>query len=319
MRDIGLAEAQLLAIFVESIAFGMFVVLYGISLWVLRKKTRTQERKNRLLIIVITIMMILAIAHLAIDLARLLDGFITNGVTADATVAFYANLSHPTEYSKTAIYVTQTLIGDAFVIYRTWVVWNRTWWVTVIPTLLLVGNAITGYGCSYQMSKTVPGASVFISSLSTYITAFFCMTFATNVICTLMIAGRLMMRQKTIGSHTKHSLWPVVSMVVESGAIYSAALIAFLIAYLVNSNGQYPALDIIQPLIGVTFSLILVRVGLGLSSGVSDPTAPTRHGEGSQFPMGPLSINVSRLVEQDSDRDEFSKPSGSDSYDLKAV
>lgn len=42
---------------------------------------------------------------------------------------------------------------------------------------------------------------------------------------------------------------PVIVVLAESGALYTSGIIAFLCTYIAGSNGQYPALDIITPLI----------------------------------------------------------------------
>ena len=45
------------------------------------------------------------------------------------------------------------------------------------------------------------------------------------------------------------SLFPVMIVIIESGALYTSGIIAFLCTYLAGSNGQYPALDLITPLV----------------------------------------------------------------------
>ena len=47
-----------------------------------------------------------------------------------------------------------------------------------------------------------------------------------------------------IGSH-----WEVIETLVQSAAVYSAALASLLGTYLANSNAQYVCLDALQPLI----------------------------------------------------------------------
>ncbi|EPQ58590.1 hypothetical protein GLOTRDRAFT_127087 [Gloeophyllum trabeum ATCC 11539] len=323
MDGIGLDAAQLVAIFLESMFFGMFFILYCIVLWILSHK-RTSRRANIVMMSTVTTMFVLAIVHLAIDLSRIMDAFIGQKNVQDGALLYYANLSNPKQVAKTVVYATQTIIGDSFVVYRTWVVWNRNLWVIIFPALCIVGNAVTGYGVSYELAQVVPGADIFLSTLQPWITSFFSLTFCTNVICTALIAGRLWWRERSIGHAAQMSFLPVVAVVVESGAIYSAALISLLVVYLSGSNGQYPALDLVNPLIGVTFSLILVRIGLGISnngttaSGVSSYQRATGRGQApwksgmnanpatgtAQYPMKPLAINVKRLVEHDGDSGE---------------
>ncbi|OBZ74846.1 hypothetical protein A0H81_05108 [Grifola frondosa] len=59
------------------------------------------------------------------------------------------------------------------------------------------------------------------------------------------------------------SHWEVIETLIQSAAIYSAALICLLATYAANSNAQDICLETMQPLIGVVFTLIIIRVGLG--------------------------------------------------------
>ena len=96
--------------------------------------------------------------HLCFDVQRAIDGFIAHGRTETGTLDFYNNLSNPTHVGKSVIYITQTLVGDAFVVrpdqypllrfvvltvvqnYRLFIVYNRNPWILVLPLALVVGT-----------------------------------------------------------------------------------------------------------------------------------------------------------------------------------
>ena len=50
------------------------------------------------------------------DVQRALDGFVNHGGTPTGTYDFYSWISNPTHVAKSAIYITQTLVGDGFVV-----------------------------------------------------------------------------------------------------------------------------------------------------------------------------------------------------------
>ncbi len=56
---------------------------------------------------------------------------------------------------------------------------------------------------------------------------------------------------------------PIAIIIVESGAIYASSVLVLLITYLAGSNGQYPVLDVITPLV--------VRCDLTVRNGHSSP------------------------------------------------
>ena len=57
------------------------------------------------------------------------------------TTAFYSVISSPTEVAKNVLYITNTLIADSFVSYRLFMVWNRAWWILIVPIILLFATA----------------------------------------------------------------------------------------------------------------------------------------------------------------------------------
>lgn len=60
-------------------------------------------------------------------------------------------------------------------------------------------------------------------------------------------SGRKVRRYRASGLTNSH--WPVIETVVQSAAIYSAALVALLGCYVANSFAQYTVLDAMTPLI----------------------------------------------------------------------
>ncbi|KAG5337767.1 hypothetical protein C0989_008945 [Termitomyces sp. Mn162] len=61
------------------------------------------------------------------------------------------------------------------------------------------------------------------------------------------------------------NLHPVARVIVESGAIYSSMLVTLLILYGQKSWFQYIIVDALSSLIGIVFSIIIVRIGLGIA------------------------------------------------------
>ncbi|KAI8992748.1 hypothetical protein BD414DRAFT_482075 [Trametes punicea] len=318
-----LARAELIALFMESMLFGAFTVLYAIAIWILlyREKLRGRSRLNRMLFGTSTVMWILSVAHLAIDVVRAIEGFVVWGQKPDGTNQFYARISDPTEVAKNVIYITMTLVADSFVTYRLFIVWNRNWLILVIPITLLIATAVAGYGACVEIGLAKEGNAIFADNLQPWIRSFFALSLTTNLLATILIAGRIMwsnrrVRQYRAGGAAAGSHWEVIETMIQSAAIYSAALASLLGTYLAGSNAQYVCLDILQPLIGVVFTLIIIRVGLGytmndsVSGGgnISDRAAVQTIG-GHAYPLQPVAINVS--VSRTHDRASF------EAYDRK--
>ncbi|KAI0328846.1 hypothetical protein GY45DRAFT_1372082 [Cubamyces sp. BRFM 1775] len=322
-----ITRAEIVALFMESMLFGAFTVLFTIAIWILlyREKVRGRSRTNRVLCATSTAMWLLSVAHLAIDVTRAIRGFAVGGQTVGGTEAFYARVNDLTDVAKNAVYLVMTLLADSFVSYRLYIVWNRAWWVLIIPVLLLIATTVAGFGVCIEIGLTKPGNPIFANNLQPWIRAFFALSLTTNLFATVLITGRIMWANRRVRDYRANggatgSHWEVIETMIQSAAIYSAALIAVLGTYLANSNAQYVCLDSIQPLIGIVFTLIIIRVGLASTMndsvrGGSGDGLPHHHrgahrsavpGQlqtigGHTYPLQPVAINVSVSCVRDGD------------------
>ncbi|KAL0945862.1 hypothetical protein HGRIS_012147 [Hohenbuehelia grisea] len=258
---ISLDKAELLAIFLETLLYGIFFTLYCVTLLVLHQRGHAGHTLRRKLVPVATILLVIATAHLTIDFVRIVQAFIE---FKDAN-AYYARIAHPLHVAKTALYATQTVIGDGVIIWRCYVIYKKSLFVIIPTSILLAMNACAGYVVTWSLSKATPGSDIF-ETASAWITTFFVLTMCINVICTGAIVWRIYWTRRAVIS-AQGSLFPVALAIVESGAVYATGVLGSLIAYLTGSNGQYTALDVITPLVGIAFSLIILQIRFHLSSG----------------------------------------------------
>lgn len=148
-------SSQLIALFLESLVFGAFTVLYAIAVWILlyREKVRSKSFLNKMLFATSTVMYVLSVVvsifdcfstcnrdqsafaqHLALDVQRAVVGFVNEGGKPDGTLAFYGRLSNPTHVAKSVIFITMTLVGDGFVVRV--ILACKTWFIQLsIPCL----------------------------------------------------------------------------------------------------------------------------------------------------------------------------------------
>ncbi|KAF8991313.1 hypothetical protein BDQ17DRAFT_1255032 [Cyathus striatus] len=268
---ISLSEVTLVSMFVESVLYGLFVSVFVCSTYILIKKfRRNSQRTNKPLLIVSILMFILSTMHIAADVHRVIEGFIKNGSSGDGVLELYFSEVNTAVYLvKTVAYVLQTLVGDAFVLYRLYLIWGRNMAV-VLPMfvcfLASIGVAIGGIQSFVR--ATSPENLVLINTLQQWVISFISLTFSTNFISTLLISSRIWWsHRRTMGMEVKgRSLGPAIMIIIESGVTYSACLVIMLTVYIVGHFTVYIVQDAITHVIGIVFSLIIVRVALGISS-----------------------------------------------------
>lgn len=95
---------------------------------------------------------------------------------------------------------------------------------------------------SVRLGAPIP---TFVNSVTDCFTAVLSIVLAQNVIITALIAIRIW----SVTAATENStgnLYPVMAVILESGAVYVASLVAFLVTYAVGNNAQYVLLDLVS-------------------------------------------------------------------------
>ncbi|KAI0710094.1 hypothetical protein C8Q76DRAFT_741007 [Earliella scabrosa] len=283
-------EAKLVSIFVQTLLYGAYTVVFVLTIWVLLSRRRKSRPIQDPMLWISVVMFAMAsmvrltthycsnipiadslrhafcMQHIAINFTRIIKAFITFRDAPGGPAAFFHQLSEFTQIFGSAVYVAQTLIGDSVVLYRCYVVWGGDVRVVAGPFVLLLGCTACGVGILYSFARVVPEAEIFVAELQHWIVAFFSLTLATNIICTSLVAWRIWWMNRAIMDFATHSYHPIIFLILESGAVYSATLTALLILYRTGSWFQYVLLDAISPIVGLVFSMIIIRIGLGITT-----------------------------------------------------
>ncbi|KAG9313790.1 hypothetical protein JVU11DRAFT_6150 [Chiua virens] len=209
-------------------------------------------------------LLLFSTAHFVIDIIRIMQGLILyRDSYPGGPIKFFSDVSQWTLVCKTYIYVIQTLIGDGVMLYRCYAVW-QSGVIMILPGLLWCSVAVTGFGAPYSGSQ-VSQDTVFGGNLVQWMTAFYASTFTTNLLVTILLAYRIWYidRKATkLRVHCQSQLRPILDVIIDAGAIYSLTLLAALVCFANQSNGQCVILHMIMAIISITFYMVIIRVGL---------------------------------------------------------
>ncbi|KAG2053308.1 hypothetical protein BDR06DRAFT_956601 [Suillus hirtellus] len=266
---ITLPEASLLALFLETLFYGVFFTFYWLALVILLKKRGIQRD---LLIPVATLLLCIATAHLIINFVRALEAFVFNVDTIGAD-AYYSNLASPLGLVKTALYITQPTVADSVLIWRCYVLNNRSLLVGIPGCIVLLANGAVGYYIVWSLSQAIAGSTA-LTTIPGLIVTFYTLTMFISIICTTLISWRIWRSRQSM-SDGSADLLPVMIVIVEGGAIYATSVLALLLAFLTGSNGEYPAMDIGPPVVGIVFCLIILQVHFHVGSN-PQPDSPQK-------------------------------------------
>ncbi|TDL17409.1 hypothetical protein BD410DRAFT_730062 [Rickenella mellea] len=255
--------AELVGIVIEGIFYGVFLALFFATVYILTRRRR-HSRPNIPMLVGAVVMFLLATAQIVVDTANIFHPFIY----LDRTHRI-ENLSDPTKplwAAKAAIYFTMMLVGDVIVIYRTFVVWDRNFWVIFVPVCCTIGSAVSVYQTVWALRHI---ASVTIKEESRWGYAIFALSLAANSIATSLLAYRIWAHEASINSvFAKGSIiyrfnnMFIVKIVLESGLINAAYLLTYTIILRSGSHALELFGSMSTPLVGIIFSTVILRTGV---------------------------------------------------------
>ncbi|KAH9840922.1 uncharacterized protein C8Q71DRAFT_854771 [Rhodofomes roseus] len=211
--------------------------------------------------------------HEVVDIVRAMQAFTGDESNPAYAGEYYSDIESAISVCKTAVYTVVTILSDAFIVFRTYVVWNQNPLVAILPTLLLIGDLGMGIAADHELTQLNVGTSKFnADAIARRTQAFYALTLTLNVICTLLIAYRIWSIQKELASVNtitsgRTSLTRIVNILIESCAVYSALLFILISTYAAGSPAMFIILDITAPIIGIVFFSVINRVGRGVSHG----------------------------------------------------
>ncbi|KAI0702357.1 hypothetical protein C8T65DRAFT_579278 [Cerioporus squamosus] len=316
-----LQAASIFSTTVEAILYGYSVFMFMLAMFIMLRDRR-RRHVNYCMVAAGCALLVLATAEMGVNIARVYQGFISRGpFMSGGPEGYFADVSTTTFVVKSCLYNTQTLILDAVVIYRTYVVWQN-FLVVVVPIIGWCGLLAGSIGLNVALATASSHkADVFAVQTGQWITSVYSLTLATNLSSTLLLAYKIYtVTRKSAQFSSSNFLTPVLRVIIESGAIYSMTITTALITFVIKSNGVYVVLDIISPIISIVFNMLIIRVGMASelsqtapsqgtwAAALSERTGLRRRLDGT-FEMKDLEVKITRVVENDS---EYERGAASD-------
>jgi len=277
--DFPLENSELISIAIESVLYGVYVVLFASCFQVVFKRRKGKNVAGRKLLAITSLSLFLFITwHVIIDVVRLYSAFKTINGVANSAADYYSRVNAPLSVMKTSLYVVMTLISDSFILYRTYIVWQRSLSIIAVPFCVFLADLGVGLAAAQGLSKVTPTQTLFVQRQDNLTKSFFTVTLALNTLCSSLIAARIYYKQRQTRRSFEDAramkpvdgdcLSHVAVIIIESGAIYSTLMVILVGTYAAEEIGIFSMfLDMTSPVIGIVFSSIIVRVARGVSHG----------------------------------------------------
>jgi hypothetical protein len=289
---ISFALSEVVALAVESFCYGIYFALFGSSVKLLLNKRKTITGAGTLLALA-GVFVVLITWHVVLDAVRMVNAFRNNEETQAGNL-YYGNVASSLSLIKTSVYLAVTILFDGFILHRCFIIWERNLLVILLPFLIFLSDIGTGIASVQGLSGIATGDSVFLARQEKIAKSFFSSTVAVNGLCSLLIAYRVWLRQNPVRDSRKaFTLSREGAIIIESAAIYFVTLICLIATWTSESNAYNVFLDAASPIIGVAFTLIVIRMG----NLAIDPTHISMQGMGDPIPEDTRSVAGSMTKE----------------------
>ncbi|KAJ7717133.1 hypothetical protein B0H16DRAFT_1701062, partial [Mycena metata] len=172
---------------------------------------------------------------------------------------FYLDTLQATQTARNLLCVIAISIGDAAIIHRLWLIWNRSLPVIIVPVLTCLGLLADGCAVTYLYAQQTAAAQVSVQRL---VKASWMLTLVTNVSCTGLIIWKIWRTKRTVEHLGEGTLVPVLIILLESAAAWTIWGILFAATTSSGSPFQIILTDLSPPVVGLVNMVIYLRVEL---------------------------------------------------------
>ncbi|KAJ8494383.1 hypothetical protein ONZ45_g13262 [Pleurotus djamor] len=260
-----ITEARLVGLFLECIAYGIFLVTFPLCMRALlwnQGEIRRLRTVNWPMFTASILLAVFVTFDVIITLIWLIKAFV---FTASGGAQYvFTDISNWINVIRTVNFFVPVLIGDLVLIYRGWVVYSHSYRAVLFPAFIWVcATAVGSYIIHAEGNLHVHGP-LQVDSLTPFYTSFLVITVAQNFITTAMIVLRIRQVDRSstgciTGVRRKTKLQRVMRIVIESGLLYTATAIISLGTYLSGSFAYNSVTDAELPILVIAFNLIIIR------------------------------------------------------------
>ncbi|KAJ7159983.1 hypothetical protein C8R43DRAFT_349000 [Mycena crocata] len=260
------SKSALVGIVLENLAYGLYLPYFFQCLQIIIGRKNGKGGVSVQLLLTSLILFFLITMRMVLDNKGVVEAFTNDPVTPYAADIYLESFGNGAMF-RTGTYIALTIVADIFIVFRVYAVWGGSLIVAAVPSLLAIADIVTGALLIQAIRELAAGSSPDGKNVSTHAVVFYAFTLSLNVLCTLLISLRIYLTKRRSEGVIVSSLdlGTTMAIVIESAAIYSACLVAMIVPTALGNNIQYCLLSVMPGIVGFAFSLIIVRIGSGLS------------------------------------------------------
>ncbi|KAI0247685.1 hypothetical protein BJV78DRAFT_898274 [Lactifluus subvellereus] len=224
--DLSWNSASLISSWIVGPLYGINICVFILCVHVLHMKGL--KGPNLMMLIVASVQFVLATGHISTLLVQLIKTYVGAAGTLDRPSEDWFGGASPEHVAQEALYITNSLIGDAILIWRLWIIWNRNFWLCLPFIVLCIATTVTGYTAVAHIAQLSANGSIFVARVHNWLVATWALSIATQFGATLLISYQvwISIQWNPMGTQgTQASRRAVLGTLVESGALYTVTTI----------------------------------------------------------------------------------------------
>ena len=277
--SLGISEAQLIALFLESVFWGIHFVTFISCLNTLFRDVDhgySMHARRNFIVGASSVLLLVATFDVALLVHNVLDAFIYFDGPGGATERF-DNMESWNTAIRAITLLLVTMVGDGILVWRCWELHQRVFLPIIFPALLwgtCIGLGIAGLIVQATADENVNATSPVLAGI---ITSYWACTFVLNLSTTGIIVLRLWnaeRRAREVGlSDSTRARKPVsihgfkgqsrimdaIYTMIESGLLFTVGVFLCLITHVALPNALFPVSDVLIQIAGIAFNLIIIR------------------------------------------------------------
>ncbi|KAJ7064608.1 hypothetical protein C8F01DRAFT_770319 [Mycena amicta] len=263
MITIELVAMNMAALAVEGLLLGVFIVLFGASVYLRVSRFESAGGRPRSslwwnpVLLSTTALFLLCIAHWILTLIRFFRAFLM----ADSALWYYSEDVDHLSSASIALASAAIWLGDAIIIHRLWVLWGRDLRIVIAPIASWLGLVASGIASIIHLASD--SASGYKNQA---LTATWALSILTSVYCTVFIALLVWdHRMKSNEQHRSHFMVTFLVVLAESGALLAMWTVFYAAIHTHVCELMALTMGVTPPIVGLANMLIYIRIGLGWS------------------------------------------------------
>jgi len=240
--------------------YGTFVPFFIATCYVQWVKFSERGNINRLMASATAFFGLSVTANLVISLVQAMRAILANSSGAAIHLPTGASTSI-LGIARFVVFQFQVVVAAVIIVYRMYHIYDRNPFMCVLPSLTIAASFAAGCGVVGQLRD--PAAT--LRSLLNWSTATFTLTVFNSLFLTASISFRLWRVHRTTKGaciQVENSIiLRAIKVLIESAALWTSFATMNFLAYLAKSNLSYTFLAMSSPAVGISFCLIIVRLG----------------------------------------------------------